>query len=157
MAASAQDPNFDIALQTGAELRERLAGAELRSRERGAVSFMHRLCHVAHGNVALLGDSSGGVDAITGEGLRLCFRQALALADAMEAGDLQLYERAHKKLALRPTRMGQLILLLAGNDMLRERAIRSLPAKPELFLTLFAIHVGHSTPGEVVSAGLLLG
>lgn len=157
MAATAQDPNFDVALQNWPELRERLAGAVLRSRERGAVSFMHRLCHVANGNVALLGDSSGGVDAITGEGLRLCFRQALALADAMEAGDLQLYERAHKKLALRPTRMGQLILMIAGNDMLRERAIRSVAAQPELFGKLLAIHVGHSTPREVVSAGLLLG
>ena len=118
---------------------------------------MHRLCHVANGNVALLGDSSGGVDAITGEGLRLCFPQALALADAMEAGDLQLYERAHRKLARRPTRIGQLILRLAGNDLLRERAIRSMAAQPELFGKLLAIHVGHSTPGEVVSAGLLLG
>jgi flavin-dependent dehydrogenase len=157
MAAAAPDLNFDVALRNWPELRERLARAELCSRERGAVSFMHRLCHVANGNVALVGDSSGGVDAITGEGLRLGFRQALALADAMEAGDLQLYERAHKKLARRPTRMGKLILMLAGNEMLRERAIRSMAAKPELFGKLLAIHVGHATPRGVVSAGLLLG
>jgi flavin-dependent dehydrogenase len=118
---------------------------------------MHRLRHVVKGNVALLGDSSGGVDAITGEGLLLCFRQALALADAMQAADLQLYERAHKKLALRPTGMGRLILMLAGNNTLRERAIRGLAGKPEIFGKLLAIHVGHCTPREVVSVGLLLG
>jgi flavin-dependent dehydrogenase len=157
MAANAQDANFNVALQNWPRLQERLAGAELASRERGAITFMHRLRHVVSGNVALVGDSSGGVDAITGEGLRLCFRQALALADAMEAGDLRSYERAHKRLAVRPTRMGQLILMLAGHDGLRERAIRSMAAKPEIFGKLLAIHVGHSTPAEVLSAGLLLG
>jgi flavin-dependent dehydrogenase len=157
LAANAHDANFDVALQRWPQLQERLAGAELASRERGAITFMRRLRHVVSGNVALLGDSSGGVDAITGEGLRLCFRQALALADAMEADDLRLYERAHKKLAARPARLGQLILMLVGNDVLRERAIRSMAAKPELFGKLLAIHVGPSTPAEVVSAGLLLG
>ena len=156
-AADVQEADFGVALQNWPQLEERLAGAELSSRERGAVTFMHRLRHVVNGNVALLGDSSGGVDAITGEGLRLCFRQALALADAMEAGDLRVYERAHKKLMLRPAFMGRLMLLLAGNDMLRERAIRSMAAKPEIFDKLLAIHVGHSATTEVISAGLLLG
>jgi flavin-dependent dehydrogenase len=156
-SANVQNTNFDFALRNWPQLQERVEGAELSSRERGAITFMHRLRHVVRGNVALLGDSSGGVDAITGEGLRLCFRQALALADAMEAGDLQLYEQAHKELALRPTRVGQLILMLATNDMLREHAIRSMAGKPELFGKLLAIHVGHSTPAEVVSAGLHFG
>jgi len=156
-AANVQDANFSVALRNWPQLQERLSGAELGSRERGAITFMHRLRHVVSGNVALLGDSSGGVDAITGEGLRLCFRQALALADAMEVRDLHLYERAHKRLAVRPSRMGRLILMLAGNETLRERAIRGMAAKPELFGKLLAIHVGHSTPVEVVSASLLLG
>jgi menaquinone-9 beta-reductase len=156
-ADDARDTNFDDALRNWPRLQERLAGAELGSRERGAVTFMHRLRRVVSGNVALVGDSSGGVDAITGEGLRLCFRQALALAEAMEAGDLGSYERAHKRMALRPTRMGKLILMLAGNDMLRERAISSMAAKPEIFGKLLAMHVGQSTPAKVVSAGLQLG
>ena len=155
--AAAQEADFDLALQNWPQLQERLAGAELSSRERGAVTFMHRLRHVVNGHVALLGDASGGVDAITGEGLRLCFRQALALADAMEAGDLRVYERAHKKLMLRPAFIGRLMLLLAGNDMLRERAIRSMAAKPEILDKLLAIHMGHAATTEVISAGLLLG
>jgi flavin-dependent dehydrogenase len=156
-AAEARDTNFDDALGNWPQLHTRLAGAQLTSRERGAVTFMHRLHHVVSGNVALVGDSSGGVDAITGEGLRLCFRQALALAEAMKAGDLRRYERAHRKLALRPTRMGRLILMLAENELLRERAIRSMAGKPEIFGKLLAIHTGQSTPAKVVSAGLQLG
>jgi len=67
-AADAPEADFGVALQNWPQLQERLAGAELSSRERGAVTFTHRLRHVVNGNVALLGDSSGGVDAITGEG-----------------------------------------------------------------------------------------
>ncbi len=57
-----------------------------------------RLHRVTSGNIALIGDASGSVDAITGEGLALCFRQALELAGALKAEDLALYERAHARL-----------------------------------------------------------
>jgi flavin-dependent dehydrogenase len=157
MAADAAHANFDAALENWPELRHRLAGAELGSRERGAITFMHRLRHVVSGNVALVGDSSGSVDAIAGEGLRLCFRQALALADAMEASDLRLYQRAHRRLGQRPSRMAKLMLTLTRNSLLRERAIRSMAARPNLFAKLLAIHVGESTPARSISTGLLLG
>jgi len=157
LANNAGEADFNVAMRNWPQLKKRLCGSALTSRERGAVTFMHRLRHVVLGNVALVGDSSGGVDAITGEGLRLCFRQALALADAMEASDLRLYERAHRKLARRPAHMGQLILMLSRNDVLRERAIRCMAAKPEVFGKLLAIHAGRSTPVDVVSAGLLFG
>ncbi len=157
MAASSADASFDAVLREWPVLRNRLAGAELGGRERGAVTLMHRLRHVVSGNVALVGDASGSVDSITGDGLRLCFRQALELAAALKAGDLQLYETLHGKLASRSTIMARLMLMLANNGSLRERAIRSMAANPELFSRLLAIHVGDSTPAQVVSAGLLFG
>ena len=40
------------------------------------------------GRIALVGDAAGYVDALTGEGLSLGFESALALADALAAGDL---------------------------------------------------------------------
>ena len=43
---------------------------------RGGVSITRRLRRVTAGNIALIGDASGSVDAVTGEGLCLCFRQA---------------------------------------------------------------------------------
>ncbi|MDP9171711.1 MAG: FAD-dependent monooxygenase, partial [Acidobacteriota bacterium] len=83
-------------------LRARLAGVEVTSRERGSVTATMRLRTVARANVALIGDASGSVDAITGEGLCLSFRQAELLADAMSSGDLAGYDRAHPRLAVRP-------------------------------------------------------
>ncbi|MDQ1473702.1 MAG: hypothetical protein QOJ99_5182, partial [Bryobacterales bacterium] len=60
-------------------LRARFDDTPASSRERGATTSMVRLCNVARGNVALIGDASGSVDAITGEGICLTFRQAAAL------------------------------------------------------------------------------
>ena len=157
MAEEAGQANFEEALEGLPELREQLAGAELSSRERGAITAMYSLPRVSRRNVALVGDASGGVDAITGEGLRLAFRQASALADAMEAGDLGQYERAHKRLARRPIWMGKLMLQLGRNSRLRGRAMEILSARPELFARLLAIHAGQAKPGEWVAAGAQLG
>jgi flavin-dependent dehydrogenase len=156
-AEEAEDASFGKALEGMPELQERLAGAELGSRERGAITAMHSLRRVSRGNVALVGDASGNVDAITGEGLRLAFRQALALAEAMERGDLRGYERAHRRLSRRPIWMGKLMLQLGRRAGMRERALGMLSRKPELFARLLAIHVGQATPGEVFSAGAQLG
>ena len=59
------------------------------------MTFTTRLSHVCRGSIALVGDASGSVDAITGDGLHLAFLQALALADAFEANDLAAYEAKH--------------------------------------------------------------
>jgi flavin-dependent dehydrogenase len=134
-----------------------LSGAELASRERGAITVMHRLKRVTRGNVALVGDASGGVDAITGEGLRLAFRQSLALAGAMECNDLSGYERAHRELARRPMRMGKLMLLLGRNEGLRHRSFAALASKPQLFEELLAMHMGRTSRAQIVGTGLELG
>ena len=157
MGVTAEDADFAQALEKLPELRERLANAELCSRERGAITSMQSLARVSRGNVALVGDASGGVDAITGEGLRLAFRQAVALAEAMVTGDLRGYERAHRKLARRPIWMGKLMLQLGRNEGLRWRMLRMLSRNPELFGRLLAVHVGQATPGAAVRTGAQLG
>jgi flavin-dependent dehydrogenase len=92
--------------------------------------------------VALIGDASGSVDAITGEGLCLAFRQAVALADALEAGDLRLYQAEHRRLARRPAFMADFMLLLDRLPYLRGRALRVLSRNPHIFERLLAMHVG---------------
>ena len=154
---TAEDANFERMLQALPELHERLIGAELCSRERGAITVMQSLARVYRGNVALVGDASGGVDAITGEGLRLAFRQAVALADAMELGNLRKYERVHRKLARRPMWMGKLMLELGRNSEMRARALRAMRRNPRLFDRVLAIHVGQATPGASVLTGAQLG
>ena len=148
---------FETVLNQMPALRGKLFGAPLASRERGAVTAMRTLRHVQKNNVALLGDASGGVDAITGEGLRLAFRQALTLADAMAANDLAQYQRAHRKLARRPMLMGNLMLWLGRSPRIRTRVLRSLHDNPELFARLLATHVGDGSPAHLVSAGAQLG
>ena len=157
MAEKPEDADFAKVPEDFPELRERLCRAELASRERGAVTAMLRLQRATRGNVALVGDASGGVDAITGEGLRLAFRQSLALAQAIEHNDLSSYECAHRDLARRPTGMGKLMLLLGRNETLRQRLFAALAAKPRLFEDLLAMQVGQATRSRMVGAGLELG
>jgi len=157
LAERSEDAEFAKVLEELPELRQRLCGAELASRERGAITAMHRLKRVTRGNVALVGDASGGVDAITGEGLRLAFRQSLALAEAMECSDLPGYERAHRELARRPMRMGRLMLLLGRNEGLRQRSFAVLATKPQLFEGLMAAHMGRTSRAQIVGTGLELG
>jgi flavin-dependent dehydrogenase len=151
------DAAFDSLLRDCPRLAHRLDGAELASRERGAITQRHSLRAVHSGNVALVGDASGGVDAITGEGLRLAFRQAIALAAAMERDDLPSYARAHREQARKPVLMGDLLLLLARNSRLRTRSIRMLASRPHLFARLLSIHAGRAALGDWVSAGAQLG
>jgi len=151
------DAEFGRALSVLPKLRERLAGAELGSRERGASTAMQSLGRVWRDNVALVGDASGGVDAITGEGLRLAFQQAVALADAMERGDLRDYQLAHRRIARRPLWMGAMLQRLGRYDGFRGRTLKMLSENPELFARLLAIHVGYAPGGEVVTAGAALG
>ncbi|MGA2301233.1 MAG: NAD(P)/FAD-dependent oxidoreductase [Candidatus Acidiferrum sp.] len=157
LAERPEDAEFAKVLEEFPELRERLCRAELASRERGAITAMHRLKRVTRGNVALVGDASGGVDAITGEGLRLAFRQALGLAEAMERNDLAGYERAHRELARRPMRMGKLMLLLGRNKGLRQRSFAALASKPQLFEDLLAMHMGRASRVQMLGTGLELG
>jgi 2-polyprenyl-6-methoxyphenol hydroxylase-like FAD-dependent oxidoreductase len=157
MAQAAGKDLFENTLREMPWLEEKLSGAQLSSRERGAVSSTRRLQHVRKQNVALLGDASGGVDAITGEGLRLAFEQAVALADALAANDLTQYQRAHRKLARRPRLMSQLMLWLGRNPRVRSRVIRGMQENPQLLARLLATHTGKESPSRLVSAGARLG
>jgi flavin-dependent dehydrogenase len=139
-----RDPRqrLNDALPRFPELASKLRGAATLSEERGAITVMRRLRRVYHGNVALIGDASGSVDAITGEGLGLAFRQALALADALAANNLEQYQAAHARLALRPALMAHLMLMLDRFPRLRPPVLRAFGAKPVIFERLLAVHVG---------------
>jgi flavin-dependent dehydrogenase len=157
MGEALQDVKFEHALNILPELHERLRGAEAVTRERGAITAIRSLKRVWRNNVALVGDASGGVDAITGEGLRLTFRQAAAVAEAMASGNLADYQREHRKLAYRPMLMATMLQRLARYDRLRIRIFSVLSQNPELFARLLAVHVGSPTSGDFVAASAALG
>ncbi|MGH9756291.1 MAG: NAD(P)/FAD-dependent oxidoreductase [Candidatus Acidiferrales bacterium] len=148
---------FEGALDALPGLKERLGDAAPASRERGAITSMHTLRHVVRGNLALAGDSSGAVDAITGEGLHLAFEQARALACAMEAGDLACYERAHRRLARHPARMGKLLLLLGRNPAIQRRTLHMLAAHPALFRDLLHVSAGQASPLRTLATSMHFG
>jgi flavin-dependent dehydrogenase len=151
------DLRFEETLQGFPILYGRLKSAAHVGPERGAVTGMFNLKRVYRRNVALIGDASGSVDAITGEGLSLSFRQATALADALVAGDLERYHAAHRRLFRRPRLMGQLLLLLARRNGLRERTMGALEAAPQLFERMLAYHVGETRPLQLAAASAVFG
>lgn len=132
------------------EVAERLRDALMMSQQRGAVSATRRLRGVARGSVALIGDASGSVDAITGEGLAISFRQALALADAVCAGDLERYAVAHDEIGKLPYAMSRLMLMMDRWPGLANRALSGFAAQPHVFEGLLRVHVGEEGLGRFV-------
>ena len=132
------------------EVAARLAGAEMVSQQRGAVTASCKLRRVATDFVALLGDASGSADAITGEGLAISFRQALALADSIHNGSLQPYRRAHRQIGKLPFAMGELMLTLDRWPNLQVRAIRALASTPIFFRDLLHAHMGEKNLASVL-------
>jgi 2-polyprenyl-6-methoxyphenol hydroxylase-like FAD-dependent oxidoreductase len=124
------------------ELAGRLEEVAASSSPRGAITLSRKLDRVTRGRVALVGDASGSVDAVTGEGLSLCFRQALALADALKANDLDRYQRAHTRMRRMPHLMASTLLALDRSPGLRRTAIGALALFPGVFEGALAVHVG---------------
>ena len=138
-------------------LSRRLDAGSVSSRERGGVSVSRRLRSVTSGRVALVGDASGSVDAITGEGLCLLFQHATLLADAAAAGDLARYQAGHRRLGRRPELMAKLMLLLDGRRRFRSRTLRALASDPRLFARMLAMHVGELSKFDFAAGVFALG
>jgi len=149
--------HFDERLKEFPELADRLMNAELISRPRGAVTATCRLDRVYRGNTALTGDASGSVDAITGEGLGLSFRQAMALADALETDELEKYQLAHRRLARRPQVMARLLLLLDRSTSLRRHVLRGFARDPALFARMLKAHVRETSSVFLAATSARLG
>ena len=92
-----------------------------------------------------MGDASGSVDAIAGDGLALSFLQAEALGDALRQGDLSLYEEAHRRIRRVPTFMSQSMLLMDRYGIVRRKSISTFHRNPWLFERMLSVHVG-ATP-----------
>ena len=90
--------DFDLQLKQFPELARRLDGAPVASRDRGAGPFGHRPEAVFRGRLALVGDASGSLDPITGEGLAVAFSQAEALVRAISRGSLDDYAADHRRI-----------------------------------------------------------
>ena len=140
------------------ELAARLAGARQLGRDLGAGPFDQRARSAVSrrgGRVALVGDAAGYVDAVTGEGLAIAFREALALAPALAAGDLARYRNASKRIRRVPEAITRLVVALARRPRLGARAVAALGRDPALFERLLGV-LGLRLPAGSVGAGALL-
>ncbi len=139
------------------ELCARLENAEHTSSERGSITVTRRLRRVYRGRTALVGDASGGVDAITGEGLCLAFRQAALLGECLANGDLARYQKGHRRLMRRPVLMARMMLFMAERPHLRRRTMRVFQSSPRSFAGMLAMHVGAGSTRDHIANGLAMG
>ena len=146
---------YETMLARFPELARRLAGATIESSERGAGPFEQRASAVVRGNLALVGDAAGYLDAISGEGLTLALRHAFALVDALRSDDLRLYARAHRQIGTLPSALTRLLLAIEKRPALRRRVLHALRRRPAEFERFLAVHVGAAPARSVLGISTL--
>jgi menaquinone-9 beta-reductase len=136
-------------------LARRLSSLSPLGKLRGARTALRRLRRVSRGRYALVGDASGSVDPLTGEGIGLAFQQAAALVEAIKQqknqplgakrNALQSYQAAHDRIGRAPRLMSRLMLMMDAHPRLGRRALRILAAEPSLLSRLLNVNVGELT------------
>lgn len=124
--------DLEAALAQAPDVKDRLAGAAEASTLRGAGALRQRTRARTAGRVALVGDASGYVDALTGEGLRVGLAQAEVLADCLERDDLRGYERAWAR-STRDFRVLTAGLLAAATSPARGLIVPAAATLPRVF------------------------
>lgn len=89
-----QRVDFRRAIADIPRLAERLGDAVAEAPVRAAGPLRQHTSRRTAGRVLLVGDASGYVDALTGEGIRVGLAQAAAAVAAIRSGNPQQYERA---------------------------------------------------------------
>jgi 2-polyprenyl-6-methoxyphenol hydroxylase-like FAD-dependent oxidoreductase len=114
------------------ELARRLRGATPDAPVRGAGPLRQRTSRRVSGRVLLVGDASGYVDALTGEGIRLGLAQAEAALACVLAGRPGAYERAWAT-ATRDFRVLTGALVAAATSPVRPLIVPAAAALPRLY------------------------
>jgi flavin-dependent dehydrogenase len=142
---------FDQVIRECPGLANNLIGAEALDNIRGSATATLRLRSVISDRVALIGEASGSVDAVTGEGMTLGFRQAVELGRAIASNNPQGYAAAHQRIGRLPNLLGGAMLLMDRRAMVRNRALKALRRSPATFEHLLAVHLGESPFGFPLS------
>jgi flavin-dependent dehydrogenase len=124
--------HFDAALAEAPGLSERLRGVEAASELRGAGPLRQRTRARVAGRVLLVGDASGYVDALTGEGLRIGFAQARAAIAAILADRPESYEAAWERETRDVRRLTGALVRLAASP-LRSAVVPTASRLPGVF------------------------
>lgn len=124
--------DFDRALSEIPDIARRVAGREPASALRGAGPFRQRTTRRSRGRVLLIGDASGYVDAITGEGIRVGLAQARAAVECVAADIPDAYEREWNRVT-RDSRLLTGGLVAAAGSPFRGAIVPLAAALPRLF------------------------
>jgi flavin-dependent dehydrogenase len=125
--------SFDDRLAAFPALRERLGGAAPASSVRGAGPLRQDVRHRVAGRILLVGDASGYLDALTGEGIGMALAQAAALADCVAAGRPGDYERAWRRASRRARVLTAGLLWSRNQPLLGPRIVPAAGRLPWLF------------------------
>jgi len=134
------------ALNQFPEITRRLEGRPAVTKDLGAISALRIMRKVCREPFALVGDASGSVDSLTGEGLGLAFQQANALAEALANDRLTRYEVAHRRINRPPEMMSRILLAMEDRAWLRRRVLDALAREPHLLERFLAAHAGAFSP-----------
>jgi flavin-dependent dehydrogenase len=127
---------FGARLAAFPALVDRLGGAAAASDVRGAGPMRQDVRRRVYGRVLLVGDASGYVDALTGEGIGVGLAQAEALAGCLAAGQPGDYERAWRRVSGPAWRFTAGLLWSRNQPLLADRLVAAAQHFPWLFGTL---------------------
>jgi len=133
---SRDDGNFQARLSAFPALLDRIDGADPASELRGAGPMRQDVRRRVHGRVLLVGDASGYVDALTGEGLGVGLAQADALAACLAVGRPADYERAWRRASGPAWRFTAGLLWSRNQPLLGPRLVPFAQHFPWIFTTL---------------------
>lgn len=126
-------PSFEEWLPQFPVLAAHLAGAEPVSVVRGAGPLGQGSSRRVAGRVLLVGDASGYLDALTGEGIAVGLAQAAALVDCLALGRPQAYEKAWRSVSRRSRLLTGAVLYAAQNRRLRSALVPAAARVPLVF------------------------
>ena len=125
--------NLDSAIARVPELAARLESVPRVSELRGAGPLLQKVSTRSNGRTLLVGDASGYIDALTGEGLRLGFAEAQAAVEAILAGEPERYERDWQKVTRSYRLMTGGLLWASSRRGLRPLIVPAAHALPRVF------------------------
>lgn len=124
---------FDAHLEAFPDLSARLQGAPVASEDRGAGPLRQRVARRVQGQVLLVGDAAGYVDALTGEGMAVGFATAGDLVDCLVAGEPERYERRWRRTSRVPRALTHGLLLTRQRPALARHVVPLAERAPWLF------------------------
>jgi flavin-dependent dehydrogenase len=132
----ASSGDFDSRLAAFPALRERLAAAEPVGGVRGAGPLRQNVRHRVCASVLLVGDASGYIDALTGEGISVSLAQAAALVECLQAGRVADYEYAWRRVSRKSRLLTTGLLWSRHSSLLAPRIVPAAQYLPRLFTSI---------------------